>query len=297
MFNDQLPDGLAAGDLLAANYTRQERDILRSEIGKLRAQITAVTKPPARSISNGRGLVVPAYCLTDEKISPQTAQNGTPHIRANLPRWVGFSARAGPQNLATNNPQNPKTDADRLSLSTFAGVKGRMPSPAWIKLAQFNTGEGAKQLPSPDCQNSASGTNELSRQACRHLSIMTPLATHGCVAPESMDGRASLNPDLLMPPDTLLASLASVEFVASRPDSDLSFSADAQNVNHHSGDISPTKYLLCEVQHTATIGQADDSVPLPDTAATVSGDGKPTTAHRSPCSSSCGCYPVSSTCF
>ncbi|MDA3875966.1 MAG: helix-turn-helix transcriptional regulator, partial [Halothiobacillus sp.] len=171
LFNDQFPEGLAAGDLLAANYTRQERDILRSEIGRLRAQIAAVTQPPARSISNGRSLVVPAYCLTGEKISPQTAQNGTPHIRANLPRWVGFSARAGPHNLATNNPQNPKTDADRLSLSTYAGVKGRMPSPAWIKLAQFNTGEGAKQLPAPDCQNSASGTNELSRQACRHLPI------------------------------------------------------------------------------------------------------------------------------
>lgn len=45
LFNDQFPDGLAAGDLLAAHYTRQERDILRSEIGKLRAQLSAAQIP------------------------------------------------------------------------------------------------------------------------------------------------------------------------------------------------------------------------------------------------------------
>ncbi|OYY40777.1 MAG: hypothetical protein B7Y58_03730, partial [Halothiobacillus sp. 35-54-62] len=43
IFNDQFPKGILAGDLRAANYVQQERDILRTEIGQLRAQLECTT--------------------------------------------------------------------------------------------------------------------------------------------------------------------------------------------------------------------------------------------------------------
>ena len=256
LFNDQFPDGLAAGDLLAANYTRQERDILRTEIGKLRAQIPAALTSPAGGSTgyNQSTLVAWRNKYHGNQANQADVQNEINVKR--IPHWFGFSARAGPLASATYKPKfrNPRSLFANPS-APLASVTSGSEHPA--------TGDGIAQIrpfaPShatvngleanfvPSNQNAASATADRERQACRHLPNLTAPATHGCVAPLSTDGRASLNPAPLVPPAVPLASLESVQCSASRPVSGSSPCADAQADAHKSGDIRPTNYLLCEV--------------------------------------------------
>ncbi|WP_156521214.1 hypothetical protein [Halothiobacillus diazotrophicus] len=269
LFNDQFPEGLAAGDLLAANYTRQERDILRTEIDQVRAQLSAMTQPTASKISNGRGLVVPAYFPATRNFPPKITQNNTPQVSVRLsrisPRWLGFSARAGPKIPATQNQDirpagvidtntgallhaykiaqmhmasavdpRPRADAEvRVSALSTARIGGY-----WFIENQKDSGHGNR--------NSPSGVCERERQACRHLPRLTLPVTHGCVTPESMDGRASLHPAPITSPNVPLASQDVAKHSASRPVSGPSPCTKVQDDSRKSGDISTAKYILCE---------------------------------------------------
>jgi transcriptional regulator with XRE-family HTH domain len=295
LFNDQFPDGLAAGDLLAANYTRQERDILRAEIGKLKAQISAMTQTSAPSNPKGRVLVVPDYFPTSGNFDTKNPENRTPHVHAqlsrNTPRWIGFAARAGPKNPATQNTEKRPESSGMFNTEAGAPLRSFVNSqnPNFVisqnhKMLAIGPRQraDAKGSGSPciaragihsfienqldSChhisKNLPSGTSGRERQACRHLPMLMLPVTHGCVTPESRDGRASLHPAPFKPPAALLASLAGARIIASRPVSGSSSCTEVQDDSQKSGDISSTKYLLCEVANTATKGQADDTSTL-----------------------------------
>ncbi len=253
LFNDQFPDGLAAGDLLAANYTRQERDILRSEIGKLRAQIPAALTSPAGGSTHYNQLTFVTRCYKyHAEPHPEQNENNVKRI----PHWFGFSARAGPLASATYKPKfrNPRSLFANPS-APLASVTSGSEHPATGDgtaqtrlLAPCHAGDDGREANfASNNQNAPSGTSDRERQACRHLPNLTAPATHGCVAPLSTDGRASLNPAPSVPPVVPLASLGGAECSAARPVSGSSPCADAQADAHKSGDIRPTNYLLCEV--------------------------------------------------
>ncbi|HQS02047.1 MAG TPA: hypothetical protein PK693_02560 [Halothiobacillus sp.] len=294
IFNDQFPKGILAGDLRAANYIQQERDILRTEVGQLRARLSAMTQPPAQIVSSVWVPVVPIHFPLWWKSAQKTAQNSPQHTKASLsriyPRWLGFSARAGPKTIATNNSEKRLNSSGIIDTNTGAALcafdvlqNPDFVTPQYRKIVATNSllRAGAKGSVSPctargrshsfiDNQQVSSVnvnlnlpdvTSGLERQACRYEHGSTLSATHGCVAPQSMDGRASQYPAPLVPQSAPLALQSGAGSSASRSDSSHSFSANAQNEVQNADDIKPTNYLLCEIGNKATHRQAND-IPI-----------------------------------
>jgi len=257
LFHEQFPYGLAAADLVVVNYTQSERDALRCKVDDLKAQVSALE-------SGQRALVVPATFPQCWKNTLKSLILRSAKFPKNAPavgqisqkracRWRSFSARAGPEYSATQNPDGHQNDAASASLGALDAGKQRLadhgtdprPSNTGVKTTdngQDHASDAGQAKGAHAHQNGISGDCEGARQACRQEHQPGLPASHGCDAPKSMDGRASAAPVRAVPSPYPLASQCSV----SCPDSGRTISPEGKFVGQHSGSHNPPKYQLCE---------------------------------------------------
>lgn len=263
LFNDQFPNGLAAADLVVVNYTNSERDALRLQVQKLKAQVVDLEQRPTPDIGGGC-LVIPATFLMGEKKHPKTPIFASAaNVQKRTPRWRNSPARAGPEFPAPNNPKNPVNDVLQTSLDPLAYVTSGSEHEATVPASASNPhdqrqGQAAAgmQATGPNAhQNGVSVAPEGSRQTCRHGKALGLSASHGCDAPESTDGRASADQAGTVAVPYPLAS----QNGANRPDSGRSVSPEGQTDGQLSGAIvqkcTGAEYQLCEHVSVRKIGK------------------------------------------